>query len=316
MSINHFKYMELALRAESLSDHEDHKVGALIRGKYNNGDAYEIARSNFWPKLLKDHIGEDKKLGNASTTVHAEVAAICAAPATENADIYITDLPCPNCAKVIAESKIKNVYLDDHAYNTPLGIKIRPYFDEVSSLILGSANINVFKMNVLKKTIDQIITVPKNALTNIQRPIKHIAIDNADINQNNFMKMVEQQRSERAFAACFTKSLLGQYSFMFAQSHRSTGLSEKTVKLITDSQSKYEATLQPINRLLLSCARYGVKINPEYLYSSQTPTSREFVNMIGAGYSTLTIGDKNKCRDEWGLKALSQLQKHKIIELN
>ncbi len=308
--------MEIALRAENQSDHDDHKVGTLVRGKDSNGDIYEIARANFWPKSLRKYIGETEKLGNASTTVHAEVAAICAAPATENADIYITDLPCPNCAKVIAEASIKNVYIDAHTHNTPLGIKIKPYFDNISTLILNSANINIYEMDVTRKIIEHTYSPSQNALRSIDKPIKHIKISNKDVNQSYFTKMIEEHKSNAPFAACLTKSLLGQYSFMFAQSHRSIGLSKEKAEFICKTQSKYEPTLQPINRLLLSCARYGVKIDPKYLYSSQTPTSREFVNMIGAGYTNIIIGDKNKCRDEWGIKALSQLLEHNIITLN
>lgn len=315
MSIDHFKYMALARDAEQQSMHPAHKVGALICGTDRNTEHYEIAKSNFWPVLLEKHIGKDKKLGNASTTVHAEVAAICAAPATENATIYVTDLPCPNCAKVMAEARIKNIYTDALTHDTPLGQKMKPYFDEVSTPILKNAGISVYEINSETKTITQIITPTPNNLLRIHRPIRHIPLEHSDINQAAFINMIEQQTIDTSFAACYAKSALGQYNFLLAQPQRSVGLLQEQADDISNLQNKYEPTLQPINRLLLTCARYGLKIDGDYLYSSQTPTSREFVNMIGAGYTSLHIGDRNKCRDDWGLKALAQLEMHKIINL-
>ncbi|PCI57071.1 MAG: hypothetical protein COB36_02030 [Alphaproteobacteria bacterium] len=315
MSIDHFKYMALARDAEQQSMHPAHKVGALICGTDRNTEHYEIAKSNFWPALLDKHIGKDKKLGNASTTVHAEVAAICAAPATENATIYVTDLPCPNCAKVMAEARIKNIYTDALTHDTPLGQKMKPYFDEVSTPILKNAGISVYEINSEAKTIAQIIIPAPNSLLRIHRPIRHTPLEHSDINQATFINMIEKQKTNTSFAACYAKSTLGQYNFLLAQPQRSVGLLQEQADEISNHQNKYEPTLQPINRLLLTCARYGLKIDEDYLYSSQTPTSREFVNMIGAGYTSLCIGDRDKCRDDWGLKALVQLKTHKIIDL-
>ncbi|PCJ02664.1 MAG: hypothetical protein COB14_01515 [Alphaproteobacteria bacterium] len=315
MNTNHFDYMALARDAEQQSMHPTHKVGALIFGTDRNAQHYEIVKSNFWPDTLENHIGQNKKLGNASTTVHAEVAAICAAPATENATIYVTDLPCPNCAKVMAEARIKNIYTDARTHDTPLGQKMKPYFDDVSTPILLNAGISVYEINSEAKTITQIITPAPNSLLQIHRPIRHIPLEHSDINQTTFINMIEKQTIDTSFAACYAKSALGQYNFLLAQPQRSVGLRQEQAHDISSLQNKYEPMLQPLNRLLLTCARYGLKIDKDYLYSSQTPTSREFVNMIGAGYTSLHIGDRDKCRDDWGAKALAQLETHKIIDL-
>lgn len=317
MSINHFEYMALARNIEKRSMHPVHKVGALIIGADRHGEHYQISKSNFWPALLEKHIGRNEKLGNASTTMHAEVAVICAAPATQDATIYVTELPCPNCSKIMAEARVKNIYTDTRAYDTILGQKMKPYFDKVSIPILKHAGISVYEINTEANTIIQTVTPTPNTLLQIHRPIRHIPLGQADIHKDVFINMIKEQEGniQTPFAACYARSPLGQYNFLFAQSHRSTGLSLEQADDISGHQNKYEPTLQPINRLLLTCARYGLKIDDDYLYSSQTPTSREFVNMIGAGYTNLHIGDRTKCRDDWGLKALAQLETHKIIDL-
>ena len=308
MNDHHFQYMQQAIEAESKSNHNTHKVGALICGTDTNAHKYEVARSNFWPIELVENIGKDQKLGNASTTVHAEIAAILSAPSTEGADIYITDLPCPNCSKAMAEARIGKIFINAEAFNTELGRKMEPFFNDVSTIIFKSAGISVFEINMKEKYVNQIVSPSPNKLISIHRPLCMLEINSSQINKNGFASLTEKHKSDTAFASCYAKNELGQYSFISAASHRSIGLNTQESEEISNIQDKYKSSLQPINRLLLSCARYGLKIDKDYLYSSQTPTSREFVNLIGAGYTSLTIGDRTKYRDKYGLKALEQLE--------
>ncbi|MGH1402805.1 MAG: hypothetical protein ACRBDL_01030 [Alphaproteobacteria bacterium] len=315
MSINHFERMTRALSSESQSPHPTHKVGALICGHDQYEQYFEVSRPNFWPDILEQHFAKHHKLGNASTTVHAEIATIYDTPATDGASIYITDLPCPNCCKMIAESKITNVYIDSHTHQTPLGIKMKPYFDKISTTILTAANINTYEINLQTETIKQLITASETTLRPIHRPLIQTSVDVHDVSEQSFHQQIQETAQKNPYAACYAKTPLGQYRFILANAHRSTGLSEKQAQDIANTQNKYEPTLQPINRLILACARYGLTIEAPYLYSSQTPTSREFVNMIGAGYTNLQIGDKTQCRDKYGLAALAQLTKNNIIAI-
>ena len=75
--------MKQAREAERNSPHPTHKVGALICGSDNMNMPYEVARPNYWPDIFLNSIGRDQKLGNASTTIHAEIAALCAVPKSE-----------------------------------------------------------------------------------------------------------------------------------------------------------------------------------------------------------------------------------------
>lgn len=315
MQSNPFINMQMALDIESQSPHPDHKVGALICGRDNSEQPFAVARSNFWPPVLEEKIGRDEKLGNASTTVHAEIAAICNAPATQGAEIYLTDLPCPNCAKAMAEARIANVYIDSHTHNTPLGLKIKPFFDDISMSILSSAGISVFEMDTKAQQINALNTLSPRSLREIEHPLLSTQIQADHVNHELFDSIIQQHAPTTPHAACIAKSPLGNHMFLLARAHRSIGLSVNEAERIKASQQKYTPTLQPVNRLLLNAARHGLKILPDYLYSSQTPTSREFVNLIGAGHTRLSIGDTSKCRDEWGLEALIQIKKHEIVEI-
>lgn len=72
------------------------------RGLYENGDP----RSNF-------DAGENIEL---STAIHSETTAIANAArqgiALEGATLYVTVFPCPVCAKIVAESGIKEIYFE------------------------------------------------------------------------------------------------------------------------------------------------------------------------------------------------------------
>jgi len=307
--------MNLARTAAEDSQHERHKVGAVIHGLDEGGAAYTIARANRWPKTLEDAMGRQTKLGNASTTIHAEVAAILDSPTTEGASIYITDLPCPNCAKILSEARFQNVYIDAQTHNTPLGQKLKPFFDAASLVIFKAAHVNVYEVNMDEREVTALLSHDTHKLMNIEHPI-HISPTKGDhISMEHFKQAISQHKTDMPFAACFVRSRLGQHHLMIANSQRSVGLTAEQSDDIRNAQHKYKPGLQPINRLLLNCARYGFKIESGYLYSSQTPTSREFVNLIGAGYHDLMIGDARSCRDVFGIKALGQLLDHKIMNI-
>lgn len=313
-----FEHMKTAKETAEKSFHPTHKVGAVLCGHDNFDQPYKIAHSNYWPETLEKHIGRNQKLGKASTTVHAEVAVILKSPSTEGAELYVTELPCPNCAKVIAEARIKTVYVDAQTHSTPLGKKLKSYFDEISHPILQSAGVKTFEINTQSETIHEITNTQDNILRPIEHPVIHIPLEYEQINADHFKALTDEQKItlKNPFAACYAKTELGQYTFLCAQSHRSLGLTKEQAETIKTSQKKYSPVIHPINRLLLTCARYGLKIDENYLYSSQTPTSREFVNLIGADITTLTIGNANNFYDESDIKALKQLTDKNLIRLS
>lgn len=307
MTDSDFDHMIDARKIEEESAHPTHKVGALIIG-----ENFKIAHANFWPKLLHTHIGPDKKLGNASTTVHAEIAVLSEACGAEGADFYVTDLPCPNCAKMLAEARIANLYIDHATHQTPLGKKMEPFFQKVSLPILKAAGINTFEVDIESKTIEQLLHAEDSALVSAQHTVHNVEIGSNDITQKRFLTLISEHQTlenlDLPYAAAIARDKTGNGHFLFVYPQRSVGLSEAEADRLRAIQNKYKPSLQPLNRLLLSCTRFGLDIVPDYIFSSQVPTSREFVNMIGAGLLSLTIGDKTKCRDQWGLKALAQLR--------
>lgn len=288
--------MKKALALRETSAHETHKVGAVLAG-----EGFEIARPNFYPEPLERTIGHKQKLGNASTTVHAEIAAILDAPdKTNGAAIYITQRPCPNCAKAIIEAGIKEVYVSAETRDTALGQKIHPFFESASLPFLSHAGVGVFE--VAEKVVA--LNTPWRCEDSGLQPQRF---------SGDFESMITDRH--QAFAACIAHDANGTAYFLRAEAHVPYCLPHERAEEISGAQNKYETALQPINRLLMACARHGLRIDAHSVYSSQTPTAREFVNLIGAEFSRLRIGDEAKCRDEFGLKALEQLKAHSLIDL-
>ena len=318
MPADPFKKMEKALEIESRSTHPVHKVGALLCGQDIAKSHFERGHANFWPAPLAEKFGPDEKLGNASTTVHAEIAVILNAPGKEGADLSVTDLPCPNCAKSIAEARIGTVYIDSHAHETPLGKKMEPYFSKISRPLLEYAGVNLLEMNRAARTIKPWVEIAENAVIPVEKPVEMTLIGPKDMTAEKFERLIAHahERYENApFVVAFAHTRLGSRAALTVRPHRAIGLDEDKEAQLAPLLEKYSLTLQPLDRALITSARYGLTIEPEFLYSAHVPTAREFVNLIGAGIMSLRIGDVTKGRDEWSLRALAQVRERRILEV-
>ena len=93
---------------------------------------------------------------------------------------------------------------------------------------------------------------------------------------------------------------------VMAYAHQPLGLIER-------HEEKYSFFQEPVNRVLMYMARHGLTLIGDYFFCSQVPTSREQVNLVGAGISRITIGDLTKARDPSALEAMRQLSTAGII---
>lgn len=312
--------MNLALETERKSPHPTHKVGTVLHGQDSAGQSFTVARSNFFPPLLEETFSvREDKLGNSSMSVHAEVAALLDASSTEEADIYITNFPCPNCAKMIAEARVKRIFIDSHTHrNTPLAERMYPFFETVSLRIFESACIEVHEMLYPGREIRPLAKTDSGAARFIDSPVSQETLHSSDLTPEAFKNRIATKRMEyknAPFALCFAQSPVGNAYVLAAREALTAGVTRQTAEEIKNAQDKYSPALQPVNRLLAACARFGLTIVPGYLYSSETPTSREWVNLLGAGLDTIMIGDQEECRDEWGLQALKTLRDKQIVTI-
>lgn len=299
MTLSHFNMMQMAVDIVQTSSHPTNKIAVSIAGTCKDGESFTIARTNEQPETLKPFAERGEKIGSASPTIHAEMATIIDAPCTDGANIYITDPPCPNCAKYIAEAGFSDVYIDHKGFEKDFYERRRDSVT-LSFDILEDAGISVHK--VYRK--DEIIE------TLIQADL----LDSVD--QSGYLikpltepytpaKMIEKaQRVEGTpfpFVVMAARDKSGKAFSLYAEPSRH-GTKHDT------PCGKYSLTIQPLNRAYMLAARHGLTIDRASIVSSHVPTSREFVNSIGADITTIHILDEKNARDESSMQAFKSLK--------
>lgn len=309
---NHFTLMQDAVDIVGTSPHPTNKVAATLAGAGADGQAFSISRTNYWPLLIKESFGTETRIGNSSGTLHAETACLLAAPGSNGASMYVTDLPCPNCVKNMAEAGIKNLYIDHKGFSKDFALRRGDHFESMSLRICEKAGINVHRIFRKEKRIEDILKIAPDFTPIIERPAIVTLLNNAP-SKDFFTLLIGTKKEyyrDRNFALTIASNKSGQSYIVSAESHPCPGYTAQTVEKTDD---KYSSFLQPLNRVLMTSARYGLKINNGYLYASRTPTSRELVDMVGAELTHIIIGDPAKARDPDALAALKRLMGAGII---
>lgn len=303
-----FALMQQAVDIVSTSLHPTNKIAATIAG-----DGFALSRVNYWPRPILEKIGMEPDIGNSSGTVHAETACIQDAPMTEGASLFVTDPPCPNCVKNMAEAGIKNLYIDHKGFDKDFAVRRGDDIRTMSMEIAKHAGISVFKIYRKEKRIETIFEIPKNYVPPSEKPARVLplhekatsdAFRQAIANEGGFYK-------GRPYAVAFATGPMASVFLISAEVHAITGYTSKTAP---EPEGKYSYLLQPVHRVLMTAAQKGLKIDRGYLFSSRIPTARELVNVVGAGFERLWLGDDHQARDEHGIAALKILMGSGILK--
>ena len=123
-SNQHFKAIQAAIAVvkdgyDSNHPREEYKIaGHLITP---SGQA--LSGTNIWLSAFDDVKPDTRgriKIGNASPTIHAEIAILFEAIknniAVDGSHLYMTDPPCPNCIKMLIAAGIKKIFIDHKGF--------------------------------------------------------------------------------------------------------------------------------------------------------------------------------------------------------
>lgn len=306
--VSPYQLMQMAVDAIPQSQHPTSKVAATL-SLPSNDENHVVTATNYWPSFIAERIGKDTRIGNSSGTIHAETACILKAAISKDANLFITDPPCPNCAKNIAEAGIKNLYIDHKGFLKDFAQRRGDDFKNMSMRVFDAAGIQVFEIYRKEEKIIPVNHVAENYVPVSEFPVQIYASD------QDFSAAIQQANDhykDEPFALCLASSMDYKTYVLHAQRHPTIGFTH--LDDLT-KEGKYSFILQPANRLLMAARFYGLIIHPDDVYSSRIPTSREFVNMVGAGIEEITLGDTEEARDEFCAKALSQLEDAKIMKL-
>lgn len=312
--------MRAAQRESKRSPIPVYKIGALIDGKDATGTPFTTMRTNHWPNIIRETLGTKKKIGNASPTIHAETAVLLAAShAVKRADLYVTDPLCPNCMKNAAEARIGRLFIDKSGFGRKYYRQNRKNVDNMSMAIAKRAGINMYTVDTLKEEIETLFEPPEGFIPVNDSPIEIEPITKgSEAVFDDAVDLATQTHKQRKHAVALVTDDMGNKYVLTARSHMVVGYSAEDkddFPLINKAPGeKYGYIQEPINRLLMFMASEGYSLLDDYLYCSIVPTSREQVNLVGAGIKRITIGDLQKSRDQFGLDAMEKLKSAEILE--
>ncbi len=307
-----YQYMQDAVDAIPRSVHPTNKIAATLWVKNALGGDYSITCVNHWPSIIAERIGITPDIGSSSGTIHAETACILGSTApTKGAALYITDPPCPNCMKNMAEAGIRALYIDHKGFDKDWAKRRGDSFDTMSMRIAERAGIDVY---VLYRKEERFETISRHAM-GYKPPVENPAVI-APADKADWEKLIADMNAsygDEPFAMGLGSDAQGAIISLVVDRHPTVGYTSDTVE---DKMGKYSFIMQPLNRLLMIAASEGVVLMDDHIYSSRVPTSREFVNFVGAGFSALRIGRSELCRDDFGLSAMEMLKNAGILSIS
>jgi deoxycytidylate deaminase len=299
-----FKHMQAAVDIVGSSAHPTNKIAATLACT----DGTTLSRTNSWPQIIAERLGMEIDIGNASGTVHAETACVLASNAkTEGASVFVTDPPCPNCLKNVAEAGIKALYIDHKGFDKDFARRRGEQFEAMSLRVAERAGIAVHVVYRKDQRLETILKILPGYQPVNELPLRLAA---ATDDFTDAIKSETQHFQNQPFALVRVQNDKGQIFDLSGSAHPTLGYSHTTLE---SPDGKYNFVLEPLNRVLMGAARQGLSIDPQYVYSSRVPTAREFINMVGKNLLQLRIGNLNAARDIFGPMALKQLTRAKII---
>lgn len=311
MTISPIEAMQRAVDIVGSSPHPTNKIAAaLFKG------SEIITSTNIWPHDLETKIGRDVRIGNSSGTLHAEVNCLLHFPiATEGASLCITDPFCPNCAKNIAESGVKKIYLDHKGFEKDFALRRGSEFSDMSLRIVSRAGISLYQVWRKEGRVEALHEIDPDYIPPQDNPIK---VEKTNLHPNIYAlnQIIEAtQVIHPRWACALAKNAQGENFFLVASAHPAIGYTRgQDADTIKQKEGKYSFYLEPLNRLMMGAKRFGLELYDGLIWSSEVPTSRELVNCVGAGIETICLGTEESARDEEAIAASRLLAEKNVMQ--
>ncbi len=300
-----YNHMQAAVDIVETSPHPANKIAATIAG-----EGFALSRVNTWPAAIVGAIGTQTAIGNSSGTIHAETACILSAPKTEGASIFVTDPPCPNCMKNMAEAGIGALYIDHKGFDKDWAKRRGDSFEAMSIRIAEKAGIDIHIIYRKEQRFEIISSHTPGYKPPIENPPK---IEETAGRFDILIETAHKEMANEPFVLAMANNPDGKSFSILVNSHPTIGYTSDTME---KKEDKYSFLMEPLSRALMIAARHGLKVDAQHLYSSRVPTARELVNLLGARLDQIQIGDMSASRDENGPQALQQLKEAQILRVD
>ena len=314
MSFSHFAAMQRAVDIVQSSAHETNKIAACLTGSGPDGLPFTVAMTNYWPAPIRARFAADARIGESSGTIHAETACLLTAPRSVGATLCVTDPFCPNCAKNIAEAGVRAVYIDHKGFGKDFARRREEDFRAMSLPVCRRAGVAVYVIDRKGEGITPLHEPAPGFTPAEDRPVSVRPVE-PGLESQTFRLAVNRPHNPRRFACGLARDDRNQPFILTGFSHPAIGFSYAEDRALLEGPvGKYTFLLEPLNRLLMNAAKTGLKLQDGMIYSSQVPTSRELVNLIGAGHTKLQIGDRGKGRDDASMAAVDCLESRGVLD--
>lgn len=312
MTITPYEAMQAAVDIVHQSPHPTNKIAASLLV----GDTLTLA-TNGWPRPIEEKIGTFTRIGNSSGTVHAEVSCILNATVSDGGSLFITDPFCPNCAKNIAESGVKKIYIDHKGFQKDFANRRGDDFGTMSLRIAGRAGIAIYQIFRKEQRVETLHEPPEGYKPPEDNPIVKIKSsgDKTPIEELlAFIHAAEKEKKGR-FTCAYARAHDGTGYLLLARLHPAIGFTmDHDAETVKRREGKYSFMLEPANRILMAAARFGLRIDDGLLYASQLPTSREQVNLVAANMTAIMMGTDREDSDDEARAARALLSSKGILQ--
>lgn len=304
--------MQDAVDVVLTSEHETSRVAACIF----NMDGPSYACVNVRPACLLGCLPWDARIGASSQFVHAELAAIAGFAGTvRGAHLCVTDPFCPNCAKNIAESGIRHVYIDHKGFQKDFIARNGEEFESMSMLIAEKAGISVYVVNRKEKSVTPIL---EHAAQTRPSPS---AIEFFDIEAGMSLESVLPDFKRRfggreAWALAFVREVDGSPRGLLVFEALPIGITPEDYKSrgVGDT-GKYRFPIDPLTRLMIAVKSMGFSYIEKRIVCARIPSSRAFVNALGFGIEGLILASDLCDHDSMGRDALDFCVKQRLLQV-
>lgn len=309
MSLSVYEAMQKAVDVVNSSKHENNKIASCLV----NEDQF-IARTNYRPKLFIKALDPDMRVGKSSQFIHSEIACLYNAsfPA-DGGQIFITDPPCPNCAKAICESGVTHVYIDHKGLDKDFANRRGDDFQSLSLLVFEKAGIPV---SIIYRKEERTQPLIETQITTRRSSAKGIEFFDWD-NGTTLKQYLEKFRNRQAHTSWALGKIrennhdLGIIVF----EELTPGLTPRDYADNRKINPKYRLPVDPLNRLMIFTKRKGFELQNKEIAVNLAPSSRALVNACGYGLDTIYVGENKPDHDDLGHIAAELIQEHNIINI-
>ncbi len=308
------------------SEHDTSKVAACLFDPDGN-PASIISRTNHRPYALKQRFDWTDRIGKSSQFIHAETACLLEyGRSAEGHSICVTDPFCPNCAKTLAESGVKRIFIDHKGMDKDFVQRRAGAFNVISLEIAQKAGIDVYilyrkdrRFEPLRLPTSHIVPAPAGVVIDAALDMEAAARVKGDVATalTEFAAESGINALPHSAVCCFAASKDGRVHRVMVHESLPPGLSPQDVaSLKPDDTDKYRFTVDALNKLYFVVRRHELKIIGGAVYCNRVPSSRAFVNMLLTDIRKVMIAGRVPDHDPTGGDAARLYAEMGLIEVD